>query len=131
MPPSYSAAVRNTTALAQTGYTPLRALAQAQSRATAVSSLPPPPAAYTAPDTSRAAVQQARQRKGSVLNEEDAWKKIRMAQDEKEADRFREDRLVERCWQVWKQGYEWIIVRLITLFCVSMYHANTVSSPLC
>ncbi|TFY83893.1 hypothetical protein EWM64_g113 [Hericium alpestre] len=44
----------------------------------------------------------------SVINEEEAWEKIRMAEDEKEADKFREDRLVERCWEVWKQGYEWI-----------------------
>ncbi|KAJ3519427.1 hypothetical protein NM688_g9302 [Phlebia brevispora] len=32
-----------------------------------------------------------------------------MAQDEETADQFREDRLVERCWIVWKQGYQWIL----------------------
>ncbi|KAI0064613.1 hypothetical protein BV25DRAFT_1852514 [Artomyces pyxidatus] len=48
-------------------------------------------------------------RKGSIINEDDAWNKIRMAQDEKEADRFREEKLLERCWDVWKQGFDWII----------------------
>ncbi|KAJ7582773.1 hypothetical protein C8J56DRAFT_955676 [Mycena floridula] len=45
----------------------------------------------------------------SSLNEEDAWKKIKISGDEKAADKFRQDRLVERCWDVWRQGYEWII----------------------
>ncbi|KAF5365583.1 hypothetical protein D9758_003196 [Tetrapyrgos nigripes] len=47
--------------------------------------------------------------RGSAINEEEAWKKVKMLQDEKEADRFRQERLLERCWDVWKQGYKWII----------------------
>lgn len=57
-----------------------------------------------------------RERRGSVMNEDDAWNKIKILQDEKEADRFREDRLVERCWEVWKQGFQWIHVRTFTSF---------------
>ncbi|KAI0046680.1 hypothetical protein FA95DRAFT_1542135 [Auriscalpium vulgare] len=44
----------------------------------------------------------------SVVNEDDAWNKIRMAQDEKDADRFRNERLLERCLDVWKQGIDWV-----------------------
>ncbi|KAJ7285890.1 hypothetical protein C8J57DRAFT_1446668 [Mycena rebaudengoi] len=57
----------------------------------------------------RQLVAQARERKGSVTNEDDAWNKIKMLQDEKRADMFRQDVLLERCWHVWKEGYEWII----------------------
>ncbi|KAJ7097976.1 hypothetical protein B0H15DRAFT_823665 [Mycena belliarum] len=59
--------------------------------------------------TARQLVARARERKGSVVNEDDAWKKIKMLQDEKHADAFRQDRLLEQCWQVWKQGFRWII----------------------
>ncbi|OBZ75311.1 hypothetical protein A0H81_04427 [Grifola frondosa] len=55
------------------------------------------------------AISQPRERRNSVINEDDAWKKIKMARDEQEADRFRQERLVDRCWEVWKQGYQWII----------------------
>lgn len=113
IPPSYGAATRDidipTRASAST---PLRALAKAHSKAsdpsppTSTSSHPVPPAA-------RAAVLQARQRSGSVINEDDAWKKIKMARNEEDADRFREERLIERCWDVWKQGYQWIVVCLL------------------
>ncbi|CAK5277723.1 unnamed protein product [Mycena citricolor] len=51
---------------------------------------------------------QVRQRGGSVTNEDDAWKKIKMIEDEKLADRVRNEKLVERCWDVWKQGFDWI-----------------------
>jgi protein SFI1 len=57
-----------------------------------------------------------KERRGSVVNEDEAWNKIKMIRDEKEADRFREDKLVERCWEVWKQGFLWIHVRLSTSF---------------
>lgn len=108
-PPSYGAATRETDdAVKTSSYTPLRALARAHTKV-------PPSASeastsHVAPAAARAAVLQARERRGSVINEDDAWTKIRMAGDEKEADRFREDRLVERCWEVWKQGYQWIVV---------------------
>lgn len=54
---------------------------------------------------------QSRERKGSVINEEDAWKKIKMARDEEDADKFRDDKLLERCWEIWLLGYQWLIVR--------------------
>ncbi|KAJ7219221.1 hypothetical protein GGX14DRAFT_541179 [Mycena pura] len=60
--------------------------------------------------TARRRVAQARERKGSVVNEDDAWKKVKMLQDEKHADRFRQDKLLDRCWEVWKQGFHWIVI---------------------
>ncbi|THG95070.1 hypothetical protein EW026_g6516 [Hermanssonia centrifuga] len=108
IPPSYGAATRDIDIPPKVSYTPLRALAQAHSKASSATSLVPS-ISHPVPASARAAVMQARQRRGSIINEDDAWKKIKMAQDEKEADRFREDRLVERCWEVWKQGFQWII----------------------
>ncbi|KAF8078011.1 hypothetical protein FPV67DRAFT_1403819 [Lyophyllum atratum] len=67
-----------------------------------------PPAAVT-PATARKVVAIARERRGSVVNEEDAWNKIRMQRDEVEADDFRRNQLMQRCWEVWKQGFQWII----------------------
>ncbi|KAJ8078611.1 hypothetical protein PM082_012894 [Marasmius tenuissimus] len=52
---------------------------------------------------------QTRERRGSVINEDDAWNKVKMLQNEKIADRFREERLLERSWDIWKQMYSWII----------------------
>ena len=46
----------------------------------------------------------------SVNNEGDVWAKVREARDEVEADKFREAKLVERCWDVWIQGFEWVQV---------------------
>ncbi|KAF7338338.1 CTLH domain-containing protein [Mycena venus] len=57
----------------------------------------------------RQLVAQAKERKGSVLNEDDAWKKVAMLQDEKNADAFRQDRLVERYWEMWREGFQLII----------------------
>jgi protein SFI1 len=48
----------------------------------------------------------------SVINEDDVWAKVRVARDEVEADKFRERKLVERCWDVWIQGLEWVQVSL-------------------
>lgn len=62
--------------------------------------------AVIAPSVSR----NAGERRGSVVNEEEAWNRINMLRDEKEADKYREDRLLERYWDVWKTGFEWIIV---------------------
>lgn len=53
---------------------------------------------------------QPTERKNSAINEEEAWKKVRMIQDEKTADRFRKERLVEHCFDVWRQGFRWSIV---------------------
>ncbi|KAH9951317.1 Sfi1 spindle body protein-domain-containing protein [Amylocystis lapponica] len=102
-PPSYGAATRDAPPH-RTPYSALRPHAKAPfSRAS--SSSPPPfptnPIHHVPPQT--------KERRKSAINEDDAWNKIKMVQDEKEADRFREDRLVERCWDVWKQGYQWII----------------------
>lgn len=63
-----------------------------------------------APTASHRAVAKAREQRSGVINEDEPWNKIRMAQDENEADRFRRERLVEQCWTVWRQGYEWSIV---------------------
>ncbi|KAF8212289.1 hypothetical protein K438DRAFT_1806296 [Mycena galopus ATCC 62051] len=59
--------------------------------------------------TARQLVAQARERKGSVVNEDDAWNKIKILQDEKNADAFRQDWLVEQCWQVWRGYLDWKI----------------------
>jgi len=45
-----------------------------------------------------------------IVNLDDAWKNIKLEQDEKVADRFREDMLVARCWEIWRQGFIWITV---------------------
>ena len=41
---------------------------------------------------------------------DDAWKNIKMEQDEKFADKFRDDILLARCWSIWRQGFLWIVV---------------------
>ncbi|ESK93040.1 spindle pole body duplication -related protein [Moniliophthora roreri MCA 2997] len=64
---------------------------------------------HSAPKQLLPIIPKGRERSNSAINEEDAWKKIKMAQDEKEADRFRDDRLLERCWDIWKQGFTWIM----------------------
>ncbi|KAK0197165.1 hypothetical protein F5146DRAFT_1099463 [Armillaria mellea] len=46
---------------------------------------------------------------GVTSKEDDVWKKIDMLRDEQEADTFRRLRLLERCWDVWKQGFQWIM----------------------
>lgn len=69
-------------------------------------------------DIARKVVALARQRSGSVVNEQDAWNKIKMERDERDADNFRSDRLLERCWDVWKQGFQWIIVGYLPSFVV-------------
>ena len=65
------------------------------------------------------ALPQSRERKGSVINEEDAWKKIKMARDEEDADKFRDGKLLERCWEIWLLGYQWLIVRTSVFFVIS------------
>ena len=51
-----------------------------------------------------------------VVNLDDAWKNIQLEQDEKVADKFREDMLVARCWEIWRQGFIWITVSPLLLF---------------
>jgi hypothetical protein len=48
---------------------------------------------------------------GRAADQDDALNQIRMAQDERSADQFRNARLLQRCFDVWKQGYDWVIVR--------------------
>ena len=66
-----------------------------------------------------------RERRGSVGDPDDAFRRVREAQDEEIAAQFYNDRLVERCYEVWKQGYEWVIVRFListkTSFIILMY----------
>ena len=50
-----------------------------------------------------------------AADEDDAWNKIRVSQDEQAADRFRNVRLLQRSFDVWRQGHEWIVVRFLLL----------------
>ena len=45
-----------------------------------------------------------------ATDDDDAWNKIRIAQDEKLADQFRNERLLQQCFDVWRQGFDWITV---------------------
>lgn len=57
------------------------------------------------------AASQPRERK----NLDDAWKNIKMEQDEKYADNFRNDMLLTRCWEIWRQGFQWIMVSVLMI----------------
>ncbi|PFH54413.1 hypothetical protein AMATHDRAFT_170288 [Amanita thiersii Skay4041] len=61
-------------------------------------------------DSARRAVAQARERRGSVSNRDETWKKIKMEQAEKTAEQYYQEKLIERCWEVWKSVFEWGIV---------------------
>jgi len=98
-PPSYRAALRD----------PRLCQEQSPSRSFAITGQPP------VGDSARKAVAMAREQRGSITNEQDAWNKIKLERDEKDADDFRSDRLLERCWDVWKEGFQWIIVRSVHL----------------
>lgn len=100
-PPSYGAAVRDSQAYRQAP----SLIPRARVPVDRPTSTPAMPKVNLSPA-------QSRPRTKSMINEEDAWSKITMLRDEKEADRFREDRLVERCWEVWKSGFDWILVGL-------------------
>ncbi|KAI0316688.1 Sfi1 spindle body protein-domain-containing protein [Amylostereum chailletii] len=101
-PPSYKTAARHAE--------PVLPKSQFIPRPQPAKSTPTPLFPSTSPPkTVRANGPQTRARRETAVSEEDAWKKIRMAQDEKDAVKFWEDRLVERCWDVWKQGYEWTV----------------------
>ncbi len=49
--------------------------------------------------------------KQHVVDEDEARNKIYVVQDEKTADRFRNVRLLQRCFDVWRQGHDWVTVR--------------------
>lgn len=119
VPPSYGAATRGLDFPHRHlgSYVAQRNIPKAPSKATATSttlysSLPQSVSGHghLTPASAREVVLKARERGKSVVNEDEAWEKIRRDQDEKEADRWREEKLVERCWDVWKQGFEWIRV---------------------
>jgi len=61
--------------------------------------------------TTRRSLADLRTHHRHVADEDDAWNKIRVAQDEESADRFRNVRLLQRSFDVWRQGHEWIVVR--------------------
>ncbi|KAG0705973.1 hypothetical protein DFH29DRAFT_996399 [Suillus ampliporus] len=96
-PPSYRAAMGNNNIA-----TPIPVNARGQQILRASSPIKYPIAANPTEFTKR------RERKGSVINEDEAWKKIRMSRDEEDADKFREDKLLERCWEIWVLGYQWL-----------------------
>jgi len=52
-----------------------------------------------------------------ATDEDDVWSKVRVEQDERSADQFRNMRLLQRCFDVWKQGYDWVIVRFSLCSC--------------
>jgi len=39
-----------------------------------------------------------------------------MERDKRDADNFWSDRLLECCWDIWKQGFQWIIVGYLPSF---------------
>jgi len=47
-----------------------------------------------------------------AADEDDAWQQARVARYEEAADRFRKTRLLQQCFDVWKQGHDWVVVRL-------------------
>jgi len=97
-PPSYGAAVRESASvsMAKTPYPSV------QTRG----AFPPPQ-----PEEKRAVVSsKPKEAQRSVINEEDVWARVREARDGVEADKFRERKLVERCWDVWIQGFQWVQV---------------------
>ena len=70
---------------------------------------PIPPSTHAAPHRP---IPQILRDKTRVVDLDDAWKNVKMEQDEKFADKFREDMLLARCWEMWRQGFLWITVSL-------------------
>jgi protein SFI1 len=99
-PPSYKAAVRDPILRKQ--YVP-RSRDKPYSSPVVHSS----PVIHSTPRQNRVFSREPRK---SAVNDEEAWNKVKAFQDEKDADRFRQDKLIERCWEVWKQGFQWIRV---------------------
>ncbi len=56
---------------------------------------------------------------------DEAWKNIKMEQDEKFADEYRDNLLSSRCWDIWKQGYIWVMVRVQVWF--TLQNPNPIS----
>ena len=60
-------------------------------------------------------IKQAASQPKEKKNLDDAWKNIKMEQDEQYADIFRNDMLLTRCWQIWRQGFQWITVSILAM----------------
>lgn len=60
-------------------------------------------------------IKQAASQPKERKNLDDAWKNIKMEQDEKCADNFRNDMLLTRCWEIWRQGFQWIMVSVLVM----------------
>ena len=73
---------------------------------------------HTQPLPNQSPPRQQRERRVSAVNAEEAFRRVKEAQDEEIAARFYNDRLVERCYEVWKQGYEWIVVGSTSTLCL-------------
>ena len=58
-------------------------------------------------------IKQAASQPKERKNLDDAWKNIKMEQDEQYADNFRNDMLLTRCWEIWRQGFQWIKVSVL------------------
>ena len=96
-PPSYGAATRE--------FTPAPATKTPYPGSQIPSAIPLPE------ENHPIAASKPRELRKHVVNEDDVWAKVREARDEVEANKFRERKLVERCWDVWIQGFEWVQVR--------------------
>lgn len=88
----------------------------------------PTPVSHPTPITSatRRSLADLRTPHQRAADEDDAWNKIRVTQDEQSADRFRNARLLQRCFDVWKQGHNWIIVRLLLMWPTLMLNTTLV-----
>ncbi|KZT11400.1 uncharacterized protein LAESUDRAFT_734266 [Laetiporus sulphureus 93-53] len=98
IPPSYGAAIRDNA--------PARYFPRTATRGAVMYAPSMPSSSSTAV---RSVLPRDNDRKANSIDEDEAWNKVMEVQDCKEADRFREDKLIERCWDIWRQGYEWII----------------------
>ncbi|KAF9532236.1 Sfi1 spindle body protein-domain-containing protein [Crepidotus variabilis] len=78
---------------------PLSSVPSGQDRASRVESLFAGKKIITAP----------KERVKPAIVLDDAWKNIKMEQDEKVADEFRDSMLLARCWEIWRQGLLWIV----------------------
>ena len=108
IPPSYGAAVRDDPPpLQDKGKAP--AYARKAPIIQPSTLLPPTPKPSPVPPV---ALQRRSRDDGEGDEPKDPFERIRYANNVKLADQFRNDRLVERCYEVWKQGYEWIVVGL-------------------
>ena len=60
--------------------------------------------------TGKKIVTAPKERVKPAVDLDEAWKNIKMERDEKFADEYRDNLLFSRCWDIWKQGYIWVMV---------------------